>query len=383
MFDSISDAIIFTNTEREILLVNPAFTTTFGYEAEEIKGRTTEFLYADSRDYEERGRRGYHSGESVGGSLYETTYRRKDGSLFAAESLGTQVKGSQGKVIGLLGVHRDITERKQLEEERARTETQLRQAQKMEAIGLLAGGIAHDFNNILGAIIGYSELALYSIPDKRDLKGDLRQILSAGLRAKELVKQILTFSRQTEREPAPVELTYIVKEAVKMLRAMLPSTISITEKVVVSTLSRIMADPTEIHQIVMNLCTSEEVHKGRGRILFVDDEETLVILGKRMLERLGYSVTTRTNSREALEVVKSMPYWFDLVITDYTMPHMTGLILAKEAKTIRPDLPVIILSGHNEKINPETASSFGIEAFIAKPVDMKAFSRVVKQVLGK
>ncbi|MEN6439898.1 MAG: response regulator [Syntrophobacter sp.] len=394
----------------------------------------------------------------------------------------------------------DNTERKKMEEERSNAEAQIRQAQKMEAIGLLAGGIAHDFNNILSAIIGYSEMALDAVPDKSSLQKDLHQVLNAGHRAKELVKQILTFSRQTQREPRPVEISYIVKEALKMLRATLPATIAITQKALVSPRVRVMADPTEIHQVVMNLCTnaahamrekggmlkvelhevsfgpeeplphpdlkhgeyirlrvsdtghgmSEEVSAkifdpffttkpkgegtgmglsvvhgivkscngavtvesrpgegstfvayvpgvlpedleedqesrdmptGRGRVLFVDDEEALVELGKKMLERLGYSVTTKTSSREALEAVKSMPYWFDLLITDYTMPKMTGLNLAREVKHIRPGMPVIVCSGHNEVLNEKTALSFDIEGFVPKPFDRRELSKVINEVL--
>ncbi len=476
--------------------------------------------FLDYRELEREQVVGHPVAEVLGREVFETVIKEKLDECFRGNVVKYGMKYAYPRlgerdlfitylpIRGHAGVDRagciqqDVTERRRLEEERARAEVQLRQAQKMEAIGLLAGGIAHDFNNILSAIIGFSELALGGVSDESDLREDLQQVLNAGLRAKELVKQILTFSRQTEREPAPVELTYIVKEAVKMLRATLPSTISITHELAASSLSRTLTDPTEIHQVVMNLCTnaayamreeggvlhveltealfsegdpaphpdlkpgsylklmvsdtgcgmseeavtqifdpffttkprgegtgmglsvvhgivkscsgaitvdskpgvgtafwayfpkaesegsdggdtSEEVHKGKGRILFVDDEEPLVKLGKKMLERLGYRVTTRTSSREALEAVKAMPYWFDLIITDYTMPHMTGLILAREAKTIRPDIPVIVCSGHNEKINPETASSFDIEAFVPKPVDIKALSKLINQIIER
>jgi len=441
----------------------------------------------------------FRSGESVNQAEASITARGDSADYPVHVLVSTTLlkdKASETVLVSIM----DITERKKMEEERSQAEAQMRQAQKVEAIGLLAGGIAHDFNNILSAIIGYSEMALEEVPDKTSLRKDVQQVLNAGHRAKELVRQILTFSRQTAREPKPVEVTYIVKEAVKMLRATLPATIAITQKTEISSGSRVMADPTEIHQVVMNLCTnaahamkekggmleveldevtldtkeplphpdlkhgeyirlrvsdtghgmservaakifdpffttkpkgegtgmglsvvhgivkscdgavtvesnpgegstfraylpkvllkSEEqgsdyvdTPTGREHILFVDDEEALAELAQKMLARLGYSVTTKTSSREALDAVRSMPYWFDLLITDYTMPHMTGLNLAMEVKRIRPGMPVIVCSGHNEILNEKTASSFNIEGFVAKPFDRRELSKVIKEVL--
>ncbi len=429
-------------------------------------------------------------------------FERADGSVQWLHWEVRPWRDRTGEVAGVVIFSEDVTERKQIEEERSRAAIQLRQAQKMEAIGLLAGGIAHDFNNILSAILGYGEMALHDAPDETNLRKYVQQVLNAGYRARDLVKQILTFSRQTSREPSPVEIVYIVKETIKMLRAILPSTIAITHKVAISKNSRIMADPTEIHQIMMNLganaahamrekggnldvelteisfakgeplphpdltpgdyiklrvsdtghgieeeiaakifdpffttkpkgegtgmglsvthgiikncngaitvesspgngsvfCAylpkvtleslgqskeSKDAHAGTGRILFVDDEELLTELGKRMLGQLGYSVTVKTSSLEALETFKSMPDRFDLLITDYTMPSMTGLDLAKEVKKIRPDMPVLICSGHNDSINETTASLFDIEGFLAKPFDKREISRVIQKILGK
>ncbi|MBW2303262.1 MAG: PAS domain S-box protein [Deltaproteobacteria bacterium] len=389
--------------------------------------------------------------------------------------------------------YEDVTERKRLE-------IQLRQAQKMEAIGTLAGGIAHDFNNILSGVIGYAELALEEVERGTTLEKDIRRVLEAGTRAKDLVNQILAFSRQREQELRPMQIGPVIKEALKLLRASIPSTIDIRQDIRGDPL--VMADPTQIHQILMNLCTNachamEEgggvlevglkqvyldrnftsrhpeiapgsymqltvkdtgsgippeimdrifdpffttkgeakgtgmglsvVHgivkahggtitayseHGRGstfhvflpvvdesgtiergtdqplqtgteRILFVDDEEFQVDLGKQMLERLGYKVTVRTSSVEALKLFRSNPYDFDLVITDMTMPGMTGDVLARELIAERPDIPVILCTGFSTQITEEKALEMGIRAFVMKPIIMSEISHTIRRVLEK
>jgi PAS domain S-box-containing protein len=397
-----------------------------------------------------------------------------------------------------LQVATDITQLKTLEQERQRTETQLRQAQKMEAIGTLAGGIAHDFNNILSAILGYSELALDDALNDRPSPQYLRQILKAGSRARDLVQQILTFSRQTETVAKPIQVQPIVKEALKLLRASLPSTIEIRANIQSDAI--VEADPIQIHQVIMNLCTnaghamretggmltveimnetlsqkfterytymtpgeylkieiSDTGHgiskkiidkifdpyfttkeKGEGtgmglavvqgivqgcngavsvgtsegqgatfkiylpithtdeptqtksevdilggteRILFVDDELTLVELSKQLMERLGYQVTIRTSSIEALELFIKQPHEFDLIITDMTMPNMTGDILATKLMSIRPDIPVIICTGYSEKITQKLLDRLKIKALILKPIIRDELLIAVRQVL--
>jgi len=389
--------------------------------------------------------------------------------------------------------YEDVTERKKLE-------IQLRQAQKMEAIGTLAGGIAHDFNNILSGVIGYAELALEEVERGTTLEKDIRRVLEAGTRAKDLVNQILAFSRQQDQELRPMQIGPVIKEALKLLRASIPSTIDIRQDIRGDLL--VMADPTQIHQILMNLCTNachamEEgggvlevglkqvyldrnftsrhpeiapgsylqltvkdtgsgippeimdrifdpffttkgeakgtgmglsvVHgivkahggtitayseHGRGstfhvflpvvdesgtiergtdqplqtgteRILFVDDEEFQVDLGKQMLERLGYKVTVRTSSVEALKLFRSNPYDFDLVITDMTMPGMTGDVLARELIAERPDIPVILCTGFSTQITEEKALEMGIRAFVMKPIIMSEISHTIRRVLEK
>jgi PAS domain S-box-containing protein len=390
-----------------------------------------------------------------------------------------------------LNILRDITPQKKME-------AQLQTAQKMEAIGTLAGGIAHDFNNILFGVIGYTEIALSEIEKDTTLYENLQEVLLAGERAKDLVKQILTFSRQTEQDRKPVQVKTIVKEVLKLLRASLPTTIEIRQEIKSDSL--VLADPTQIHQILMNLCTNAEhamrdkggvldimlsdveldrdfaaghpdiepgtfarltvsdsghgipshsldrifdpffttknssegtgmglsvVHgivgsnggtitvsseSGQGstfdvylpviersvdpqiideefiptgteRILFVDDEQTIVNIGQQILESLGYDVTTRTSSKDALELFKTQANTFDLVITDMTMPKMTGDILTRELIRIKPDIPVILCTGFSAKMDDQKAKTQGIKAFILKPIVKREIAEIIRKVL--
>jgi two-component system cell cycle sensor histidine kinase/response regulator CckA len=387
---------------------------------------------------------------------------------------------------------RDVTQQKQLE-------SQLRNTQKMEAIGSLAGGIAHDFNNILSAMIGYSELTALSLPEGSVLHANMKTILDAGFRAKELVQQILTFSKQHEKERVAVKLSRIVKEALKLLRPALPSTIEI--KLDLDTESEILADPTQLHQVVMNLCTNayhamqkdggvltvslseifldqqisamyaglepgtylkltirdtgcgmdeackqrifdpyfttkdknkgtglglavvhgivtslngsirvesqlgkgsmfeillpkietnevekeadveKELTHGNARILFVDDEEMLVTVGKELLEQLGFSVVACTSTGEALQIFRQDPDCFDLVITDLTMPKMTGDRFANEICQIRPDIPIILCTGSQDKIAQAQKIAPGITAVLVKPVNTHVWADTIHRAL--
>jgi nitrogen-specific signal transduction histidine kinase/ActR/RegA family two-component response regulator len=388
----------------------------------------------------------------------------------------------------------DITERYQIE-------SLLRQGQKMEAIGTLAGGIAHDFNNILGAIMGYTEMALTNPKLDDRLRRYLNQVYTAGERARDLVKQILAFSRQSDQKPRPLRVSPIVQEVLKLLRASLPTTITIRQDIQ-SDMDTVLADPTQLHQILMNLCTNaahamretkgelkvslvpveikprdaliihhgltpdmylkltvsdtgagiapdimdrifdpffttkkpaegtgmglsvvygiikgyngaitveteldkgteihvylpllmetkseQEIDKtvfivgGKERVLFVDDEENLVLLGKDMLTGLGYEVAGRTSSVEALEVFRVKPRYFDLVITDMTMPNMTGVDLAKDILMIRPDIPIILCTGFSDMISEEKAKNIGIRKFIMKPLLKNSLAMTIREVL--
>ncbi|MBC8457873.1 MAG: response regulator [Deltaproteobacteria bacterium] len=384
-------------------------------------------------------------------------------------------------------------------EELANANCQLRQAQKMEAIGTLTGGITHDFNNILAAIIGYTDLAIIDIPDGSKARYNLLEAKKAIRRAKELVNQILTFSRQSEQKLIPVKISIIIKEALKLLRASLPTTIEIHKHIERDT-GTIKADPTQVHQVLMNLCTNaghamrengggildvrlrnvsiskkseidldpgpyvkltvsdtghgitpdvlerifdpffttkekgegtglglslvhgivkdhggtitvesepekgttfhiffpriEEAEKGadkvadeplpngQERILFIDDEFALVDIGKQMLEYLGYKVTIKTDSLEALKLFQEQPHEFDLVITDMTMPNMTGEKLAKEFIRIRPDVPIILCTGFCGQNTEENAKEIGIKEFAMKPLMMEDLAKTIRKVLN-
>ncbi|MEJ2691191.1 MAG: PAS domain S-box protein, partial [Deltaproteobacteria bacterium] len=501
IFNSITDAIVFVDLERHIVMINPAFTATFGYGLEEVSGKTSKMLYANPEDYLVQGRERYHEAAKVVAPICEIEYRRKDGTVFPSETLGVPVNDFNGETIGFLAVIRDVSERREAEKERKRLERQWRQSQKLEAIGTLAGGIAHDFNNILAVILGYAGLAREEARQGSDLADYLDKILQATHRSKDLVKQILAFSSQARIERAPLRPQPIIKEALKMLRASIPTTIEIQENIS-EDCGTIDADPTQLHQVLMNLCTNafhamEEkggilrvelkiadsppaeivgvtpdtkkiflelsvsdtgqgigpdtitkifdpffttkvkgkgtglglaivygivqeyggtvtvesqlgkgttfhvylpqsrrgaipssleratVQTGRERILFIDDEELLADLGKEMLERLGYRVTVKTNSLEAMETFRNQADAFDLVITDQTMPGLTGIELATRMLQIRPELPIILCTGYSNLVNEHVAREQGIKEFALKPITQTTIAQLIRKALGE
>jgi PAS domain S-box-containing protein len=519
------DGIWQMDMELRFTYVNPAVTHTFGY-------TTDEWIGSNLRDHveaEELDKIGELLAEALGhseahpGVLFETEMRHKNGELVPVEILARFLLDEGQNIVGLQGTTRDIRERKSAEAERRKLEAQIRQLYKMEALGTLAGGVAHDFNNILAAIIGYAELATMDAPEGSRMARNLNGVLQASERATDLVKQILTFSRQSEQMRHPIQITSLVKEALKLMRSSTPSTIEIRSQIVAEH-APILADPTQIHQIVMNLCTnaahamekdggvlevtldewsSEEISSGRLRmkgrvaaagrpdddgsgrrlrlpaelgggsylhlqvrdsghgiqadiidsvfdpyfttkgvgegtgmglsvvlgivktcggeitvqsspsqgttfdvylpqmsaevaaeagetaylatgsehILFVDDEPTLVILGKQLLERLGYSVDTYTNSYEALAAFEADPHRYDLVMTDMTMPEMTGDKLATAILAIRPETPIVLCTGFSRMINEERARSLGIHSFLMKPLTLPQLAGAVRTAL--
>jgi nitrogen-specific signal transduction histidine kinase/ActR/RegA family two-component response regulator len=406
-------------------------------------------------------------------------------------------------VVGYRGVVRDITEHVRAEEQlrQAQQEDEMRQAQKMEAIGTLAGGIAHDFNNTLSIILGYTNLTLQMTEDSQ-IQHNLQHVFNAGERAKAMIQQILTFSRKSDPERKAVYLHEAVVEALKLLRASLPTTIEIHQNIPDGIQDVVFADTTQIHQVMMNLCTNAahamretggvlEVHMsirhidyvftlqhpelqpgahvcltigdtgcgmeadvverifepyfttkdvgegtgmglavvhgiianhsgaiavhstpgvgttfaiylpqieaeidretpdtellpyGQGSILFVDDEEVLTLLVQEMLKQLGYEVEVHTSSFAALASFQSTPDRFDLVITDQTMPMMTGAALAQELRSIRPDIPIILSTGYSHTIDADKAAAQGIDAFCMKPLMTHDLGLVIRRVLAQ
>jgi len=399
-----------------------------------------------------------------------------------------------------------LSERKNAEKEKARLQRQLRQAHKLESIGTLAGGIAHDFNNILGAVYGYAQLAQFEIPDSNTSSdkalNHISQIIRACDRAKDLVRQILTFSRHNDQEMNPIQIGPIIKEVLKLLRASLPSTIEIHQQIQ-SYGMVIMGNPTKIHQMMMNLCTNslhameqdstgtlevsltpveldhrqsaafpdivpghylkltvsdtgygitteiserifdpyfttkdKSVGTGLGlamvqgivkkhggaisvdsepgietsftiyfprlrtevaeeplfdkflpcgteKILYIDDEPMLADMGKQLLEKLGYDVVSKTDAIEALALFRSQPDNFDIVITDMTMPKITGEKLAKAIMQIRPDMPIIICTGFNTLMTRQKAHDLGISGFLMKPLSIGDLAVSIHDALDK
>ena len=286
----------------------------------------------------------------------------------------------------------------------------------MEAIGTLAGGIAHDFNNILGAIMGYTELSMLDAAEGSQLEARLSEVLNATGRAKDLVQQILTFSRQTEQQLKPTQLSRIVKEALRLLRATLPKTIDIHQDIKSNGL--VMADSTQIHQVMMNLCTNAgHAMEEKGGVLEVslvdlelDSGFTTRYTDLKPGPHLQLTVSdtghgmppevlsqifdpffstkekghgTGLGLKEALALFRSQPDHFDLVITDQTMPNMTGDELAKELISLRPDIPIIICTGFSTKVNEETACKMGIKALVMKPLVMRDIAETIRKVLDK
>jgi PAS domain S-box-containing protein len=423
----------------------------------------------------------------------EFQMKHKNGHWVDILSRAKATFDNSGKAVRIIGTHVDVTDLKKLK-------ANLLQAHKMESIGNLAGGIAHDFNNILSSIIGFTELALEEAPKGSSQRGDLEEVHIAGNRAKELVQQILAFARQSEEKTKSVRLSDIVTETLKLLRPSTPTNIEI--KQTIESTAKVMANTSQLHQIIMNLCTNaihslqnsggvidinlkkhtltkgsglynldllttkyielnisdngpgidpsiidnifepyfttKEVGEGSGmglamvkgivesyggdiqvksapgertsfviilpvvtarssetirqvdqvasgteRILFVDDEPPIARMGSRMLESLGYKVTTRTSSFDALELFKEKSDTFDLVVTDMTMPYMTGDVLLMEMRKIRHDIPIILCTGYSNKINGEGAKQLGIDAFAYKPFTKLVLAKTIREVLDR
>ncbi len=498
---SAQDAIVLMDEKGDVSYWNPAAERIFGYSSREILRRPLHEIIVPER-YHEAYRNGFERFKKDGqgsaiGKLLELEALKKDGTEFPVE-LSLSSVNANGKW-NAIGIVRDISERRQMEADKKRLEDQLQQSQKMEAIGTLSGGIAHDFNNILGIIVGNTEMALADTPETSPVHGNLSAVRKASMRARDIVKQILSFSRQKEQTRGSMELGTVVVESLRLLRSIIPTTIDIRQNIS-NDIGITSGDPSQINQILLNLCTnagyamketggilevslanvtlsdaessgfpqlspgdyvkltvsdngngiapdkidrifdpyfttkaigegtgmglsvahgiianhggaitvSSEV--GRGTtfdvlfpvvaqdlqaetvsedaiaggdecILLVDDEPEMVKIYQSMLERLGYTVAVRTSSIEALEAFKARPDRYDLIITDQTMPHLTGQMLAREMMAIRPDIPIILCTGHSDLIESGKAKAMGIQAFVMKPVIMRQLAGTIRDIL--
>ncbi|MGD0231176.1 MAG: PAS domain S-box protein [Syntrophorhabdales bacterium] len=473
---------------------------------ERLSGGLERTVLSSNRNYTK-------SGSVIDCTWYNSVLLDGQGDMASVMSLVLDITARKAAEEALRKAHDELEERvqertselqqayqklKEEIEQREQLEAQLRQAQKMEALGTLSGGIAHDFNNILAAIIGFGELLQGHVgKDGRDQR-HVKRVLEAALRGREVVKQLLAFSRKAEAEKKPLLLSTIVKETLKLLSATTPTTIAIRTSIAHES-GLILADPIQIHQVLVNLCTNavyamrerggsldidlscvtvspsdgnqhgmgpgpymkltvrdtgtgispeimdrifdpffttKNVGEGTGlglsvvhgivkqsngsitvegepgkgsaftvyfpkiageegtgtsddtmiptgteRILFVDDEEALMEMGEGILAELGYEVTSRTSSREALSLLKQDPFRFDLVITDQTMPDMTGIELAREVLALRADMPIIMCTGFSHLVDDSKAKAAGIRAFAMKPLTKREIARTARKVL--
>ena len=497
VMDQASDGIITFNEKGVIQYINPRFTELCGVPAEEGIGITFHEFECAQRNPEF-----YHTvlkvfteNQPAAGHFINM---KRDGSYYDIDARIAPVFAENGRVVRYVVMIRDVTHEIDLER-------QLRQAQKMEALATLSGGIAHDFNNILAIVLTNVEMCLEDIDDGGTTRKSLELVHKAGLRGKHLVKQFLTFSRKSEQPKKPVQLAEIIGECTSMLRPMLPATVEIRQGIQADN-SWINADPTQIHQVIMNLCTNADDamrnrggildvslaetlitsgdqgrfpglecgrylkltvadsghgmsrdilerifdpffstkqqgkgtglglaiahgiiknHGGyisvnsivdvgttfviylpqiemnyckrrvnentntpvwRGNILFVDDEADYCAGIKLMLERAGHVVSIAGNPAAAMALMNGFPQNFDLMITDQTMPLMTGVNLVKEVHKIRPELPVILCTGASAEVDPaiaeKQARSTGISKVLMKPVEQHELKNAIQEVMG-
>ena len=497
-FENASVGITLVSLDGIYLEVNQAMARITGYSPADLIGKPV----ATFTNPDDLGRRSGFLSDLISGRIasgeQERRFIHRNGSVVWTLIWASVQRDQDGKPMYFISLVQDITASKTADEDKRKLESQLLQAQKMEAIGSLAGGIAHDFNNILSAIIGFTELSMLSDGAPVDY---LREAMKAANRAKDLVKQILSFSRQTDEQRMPVHVGMVVKEIARFLRASIPTTIDI-RCTIDGRAGAVLANSVELHQILMNLCTNavhaigecagivgievqgmdmgpenrdmfpdldlghyvklsvrdtgqgipsdiqermfdpyfttkekgvgtglglavvhgivkksngtirveSEIGKGsvfhvylpqvdlsaakqaeypaipKGgseRILFVDDEKMLVDVGEQILRRLGYDVVSRTSPLEALELFKARPKDFDLVITDQTMPGLTGDALASELMKLNPEIPIILCTGYSQMIDQRRAKEKGIRALVMKPILISEIAGAIRAVLEK
>ena len=315
--ENLPQKIFHKNITSVYISCNENYAKDLNIKSEEISG-TTDYIYYPKKlanKYIDDDKRIINSGKSE--DFVEKYFINE--KYFWVHTIKIPLKNEKDQITGILGIFRDITELKRLEDEKNKLEEHLRQSHKMEAIGTLAGGIAHDFNNILTAIIGYADLTLDDIPKNSPIKNQIEQILKASHRVKELVTHILSFSRKGNQKLVPVNIYLIVKDTLKLFRASIPTTIEFKQNIN-SNCGNILADSNQIQQVIMNLCTNA-------------------------------TYAMEKDSIKALELFSSKPDSFDLVITDYTMPNLTGEELAKKILKINSNIPIIICTGYSAKMD--------------------------------
>jgi len=472
------------------LLVNPAFETMTGLNKEQLVGKTVLEVLPETEKYWID----TYSRVALTGEAFRFEHYTKELDSFFEVCAYCPKPGQ------FACIFRNITRRKKAEFEQQELENQLRQSHKLEALGTLAGGVAHDFNNLLMPIMGYTEMLLDDYSDYEDAVSNLNEILKAASRAKKLAEQILTFSRRSKMQFTTVDINKIIEETIPLLRATIPKSIEIKQDIEKKD-HIVMGDPTQVQQIIMNLCTNAyhaidendgyiliSLHegqvdeflqwngdhlpsgkyiilsiadngrgidqetqerifdpyfttkdKGKGtglglsmvlgivkrfnggitlkstinegtcfdiflpaiqtkndtkeknyimpiskaseRILLIDDEESILEIEKKMLQRLGYTVTACINSLEAKTCFEKSPDSFDLIITDLSMPQIPGDKLAFELTQIRPDIPVIICTGYSEQ-ESELSRKPNVSASLTKPILKKELACTIRQVLN-
>jgi len=498
--DTSSNAIVLLDASLRVLDWNPVAERLFGCSREEAVGRSYAHGFIAPDDRQKIAPEIWRVLTEGKQYAYEGTCVAPSGGERRVGWTASRLPGAGGAVLGVVLVGEDVTDRRTAEEAAARLQSQLFQSQKMEAIGVLAGGIAHDFNNVLAAMIGYTELALGKISSDARACRDLEQVLDAGYHAARLVKQILAFGRVSKSVTVPIDIRDAVARAVDLVASSVPAMIRVHTRFDPAA-GVVIADETEIQQIVMNLCTNAyqaigdtegaievslervsvdsddegrlglargsyvrirvsdtgcgmsdatrerifepffttkpvgegsgmglavvhgivmksggNVHvesvEGRGtvievylprveqravtedtahssvgtgseHVLLVDDEKRLADMGRQMLEALGYRVTVAYGSLEAIERFRHEPAAFDVVITDQAMPDMSGVELAREMMSMRPDLPIVLATGFSKVVTAENARSLGLRGYVSKPFLLQDLGRAVRAALRR
>ncbi|ACL03769.1 PAS/PAC sensor hybrid histidine kinase [Desulfatibacillum aliphaticivorans] len=509
--DNVSDVIWTYDMKKDkITYVSPSVYAARGYTPEEVLEQSlNEMLTLVSQEMAEKAlkaglERAFRPGiDSKRSRTLELQQISKDGTVSWTEVTTSFIRNEEGKPIGMVGVNRDIEARKKAERERLRLEQRLQEVQKREAIGTLTGGVAHDFNNILGVVLGHADLLLYDVDESDPQYFSLAEIRKAGLRARDIIAQLLRYTRTEEKILAPLDIVPVIRESLNLLRSTLPGKVHVRmdfgeAKAIIN------GDGAMLNQAITNLClnasqameqtggmleislervslpsghpslpqdvrgggfarlvladsgpgippehvdrifdpyfTTKEVGEGSGlglavvhgivknhggfiavesspgkgtafslyfpisresaseedaqeeitdlpsgseSILFVDDEASMVEMAEQMLGRLGYGVVTLSSPVEALDAFRNNPSKFDLIMTDMSMPEMSGVELFEKIRQVDETIPVVICTGYSNQINEKKALEMGMAAYVSKPMSMHGIASTLRQILDK